>query len=101
MTFRLIVDRSAQRDVDEAVEFLMGQAPDQVGRFLDDLQAAFDGISHNPLLTAEWRPGVRFRGLAVFSYGVWYRVFADLEIAEVFAVLHHRRGPDALGSRLL
>jgi hypothetical protein len=36
----------------------------------------------------------------VFRYHVWYRVLPEIEHAEVFAVLHHGRGPNALEERL-
>lgn len=100
MTFRLVVERSAQRDVDDAVAYLAARAPEQVVRFVDDLEMTFTGIAENPMLMPEVRPTVRVRGMTVFPYGVWYRVFPALELAEIFAVLHHRRGPEALNQRV-
>lgn len=100
MTFRLVVEPSAQQDVDDALAYLAARAPEQVVRFVDDLEVTIAGITENPMLMPEVRPTVRVRGLTVFPYGVWYRVFPDLELAEVFAVLHHRRGPDALSQRV-
>jgi plasmid stabilization system protein ParE len=99
VTFRLVLERSAQLDVDDAVAYLAARAPEQVVHFVDDLEMTFAGIAENPMLMPEARPGVRVRGMTVFPYGVWYRVFPGLELAEVVAVLHHRRGPDALAKR--
>lgn len=100
MTFRLVVQRSAQQDVDGAVDYLAVKAPELVNRFVDDLESTFAGIAENPLLMPEFRPAVRARAMTVFPYGVFYRVFVDLELVEVFAVLHHRRGPEALARRV-
>lgn len=100
MTYRLVVTRLAQRDVEEAVGYLMAQAPEQADRLVDELETTFTGVAENPFLAAEVRPGIRFRSLSVFPYGVGYRLFLDRELVEVFAVLHHRRGPDTLDKRL-
>lgn len=79
MTFRLVVNRLAQRRADEIVDYLAAQAPEHVHRFIGDLESVLIGIAENPLLTAEVRPTVRTRNLTIFPFGVWYRIFTDRE----------------------
>lgn len=100
MTFRVRVDAQAQRDFEDIEAYLDATAPDQTSRFLDDFEAAIVGISAHLLLRPERRLGVRHESMTVFRYHLWYRVFPEIEQVEVFAVLHHRRGPSALEDRL-
>lgn len=100
MTYHVLLDDQAQRDFEEIEAYLDANAPDQTARFLDDFEAAIGGIAEHPLLRPEVRPGVRHESLTVFRYHLWYRVLPEIEHAEVFAVLHHSRGPSALEDRL-
>ncbi len=99
MTFHVLLDHQAQRDFEEVEAYLDAHAPEQTDRFIDDLEAAIKRIAAHALLRPEIRPGVRRESLTVFRYHLWYRVVPEIEQVEVFAVLHHRRGPDALASR--
>lgn len=100
MTVRVLFYREAQRDIEEIEAYLDANAPDQTERFVADLEAAIAGIAEHPLLRAEVRPGVRPESMTVFRYHLWYRVLAEIERAEIFAVPHHSRGPEALEERL-
>ena len=100
MTFSVLVDGDAQRDIEEIVAWLDVNAPDQSDRFLGDLDAALASIADHAMLRPEVLQGARRESLRIFSYHLWYLVLPEIEHAEVFAVLHHRRGPDALASRL-
>jgi plasmid stabilization system protein ParE len=100
VTFHVLLDDQAQRDFEEIEAYLDTNAPDQTTRFLDDFEATIASIAKHPLLRHEVRPGVRHEALTVFRYHIWYRVLPGIEHAEVFAVLHHSRGPNALEERL-
>jgi plasmid stabilization system protein ParE len=100
VTFRVLLDDQAQRDFEEIEAYLDANAPDQTTRFLEDFEAAITVIAEHPLLRHEVRPGVRHETLSVFRYHLWYRVLPEIEHAEVFAMLHHSRGPNALEERL-
>lgn len=100
MTFHVLLDDQAQRDFEEIEAYLDANAPDQTAAFLDDFEAAISDIAELPLLRPEVRPGVRHESLKVFRYHLWYRVFPEIDHAEVFAVLHHSRGPNLLERRL-
>ena len=100
MTFTVLVDRDAQRDFEEIEAWLDSHAPEQTSRFIDDFADTLDAIARHPLLRPEIRPGARRESMRVFRYHLWYRVLPEIEHAEVFAVLHDRRGPNALANRL-
>jgi plasmid stabilization system protein ParE len=95
VTVHVFFYREAQRDIQEIEAYLDANAPDQTERFIGDLEAVVAGIAEHPLL----RPGVRHESMTVFRYHLWYRVLPAVERVEVFAVLHHRRGPSALEGR--
>jgi plasmid stabilization system protein ParE len=89
VTFHVLLDDQSQRDFEEIEAYLDA-----------NFEATIAGIAEHPLLRPEVRPGVRHETLTVFRYHVWYRVLPEIEHAEVFAVLHHGRGPKALEERL-
>ncbi len=95
-----MLDKRAQRDLEEILSHLATESPTLILQFVDDFAATMATIARYPLLRSEVRPGVRHESFATFRYHAWYRTFPELEQVEVFAVLHHRRGAPALGSRL-
>lgn len=97
---RVLLYREAQRDIEEIEAYFDVNAPAQTERFLDDLEAAIAAIAEHPLLRPEVRTGVRHESMTVFRYHLWYRVHPQIGRVEVFAVLHHSRGPRALEDRL-
>ena len=100
MTFHLRLNHRAQRDIDDIVEYLDATIPEQTNRFLDDLDNALHRVRTHPTLRAEVRPGVRHESLTRFRYHLWYRTHLEIQLIEIFAVLHHRRGPRELTARL-
>lgn len=97
---RVLLYREAQRDIEEIEAYFDANAPAQTGDSSNDLEAAIAAIAEHPLLRSEVRPGVRHESMTVFRYHLWYRVHPRIAHVEVFAVLHHSRGPRALEERL-
>ncbi len=100
MTFSVVLDRDADGDVAQVVAWLDEFAPEQADRFVDDLAATLTAIGRHAMLRPELIAGSRRESMRRFPYHVWYSVIPEIRHAEVFAVLHFRRGPDALGERL-
>ena len=99
MTFRVLLVDQAQYDFEGIEGYLDARAPEQSERFIRDFEETLGRIAAHALLRPEIRPGVRCESLVRFRYHLWYRVFPEIEQVEVFAVLHHRRGPEALEAR--
>lgn len=88
VSFRLVFVRRADEEYDHAIDWYLAEAPQEVGRFIATFEATVEAIRERPLL-----PRVVYRELrnvktAVFPYHLWYRVFEDIELVEVVAVLH-------------
>jgi plasmid stabilization system protein ParE len=100
VTARLIVRPSAERDIDEALTWYFDNAPEHAYRFLDDLQSAFDRLSHSPRISRTIYGDVRRAALRTFPYLIWFMYFEDPEVISILAVSHQRQDPDAIQYRL-
>ena len=58
----------------------------------DELVRTIDRILLNPLVFAEWKPGLRSARCRDFPYRIVYRVKQD--VVRVVAVYHLRRDPE-------
>ncbi|MCC7128046.1 MAG: type II toxin-antitoxin system RelE/ParE family toxin [Microbacteriaceae bacterium] len=98
-TVRLLAN--AQRDLAEVEAYYEEHAPHETDRCLDAIEAALDWIAMYAHQPAESRFGLRHVSVDTFHYAIWYRLFEQERYAQVIAVLHHRRGEDALSERAL
>ena len=97
-TVRLLA--AAQRDLDDVETYYYEQAPHEAQRCLDAIEAALDWIAGYAHLPAVSRFGLRRVSTQTFRYHVWYRLFEDERFVQVVAILHHRRGDEALARRV-
>lgn len=88
--------RRARQDVDDAIDFYMGEAGAEVAyRFVDALEGAYHSIRRHPetgsprYAEIAGKEGLRGCALKRFPYVVIYMVSADR--IEVWRVLHMRR----------
>ncbi len=100
MTFSVKLHPDARRDRDRVVLWFGENHPEHIAPFLDDFYATARFVGENPMLRAQVRPNVRHESLRKYRYHLWFRVFEELELVEVFAVLHHSRDPRELDRRL-
>lgn len=97
-TVRLLAN--AQRDLSEIEAYYDEKVPHETERCLDAFEAALDWIAryaHQPPVS---RFGLRHVSTETFPYYVWYRLFEEEQFVQVVAVLHHRRGDEALAERM-
>ncbi|MFT3876625.1 MAG: type II toxin-antitoxin system RelE/ParE family toxin [Propioniciclava sp.] len=88
MSFRLVFVRRADEEYEHAIDWYLTEAPHEVERFISTVETTVEVIRERPLL-----PRVVYRELRnvktpVFPYHLWYRVFEDIELVEIVAVLH-------------
>lgn len=100
MSFEVRFDRNAEREIARAVAYYDKHAPEQSERFIGEVVAMSRWVGENPLLPRQVRPGVHLVSLRVFPYRLWYRVFEEVSLAEVFALLHRRQDPTTALDRL-
>jgi len=97
-TVRLLAN--AQRDLSDIEAYYDEKVPREAERCLDAIEAALDWIAdyaHQPPVS---RFGLRRVSTETFRYSVWYRLFEEERFVQVIAILHHRRGDDALTERV-
>jgi len=97
-TVRLLAN--AQRDLAEIEACYDENVPHETERCLDAIETALDWIGENAHRTAVRRYGLRHISTETFRYYVWYRLFEEEKFVQVVAVVHHRRGDDALAERM-
>ncbi|MEX0836387.1 MAG: type II toxin-antitoxin system RelE/ParE family toxin [Nitriliruptor sp.] len=100
MTRRVIIRPAAEQDITDAVDWYAGRAPEQIGRFLDELAAAVTRSAESPRLFRTVHREVRRAALRVFPYFVWFVLDDDADLVRVIAVTHYRRDPAVVRSRL-
>ncbi len=100
MTFVIHVRFDARRDLERIVDYYADRDPNVARAFLSEYLDASRHIAQHPHSTAKFERGARRVSLRIFPYQVWYRVHEDVELVEILAVVHHRRGPHAVGDRL-
>ena len=100
MTYSISVRGRAERDIEEKVEWYRTRAPEQVLRFLGEIDAVKVLIRDSPgLYPAPYRSTHR-APLSTFPHFLWYRVDHNARHIRVLAVSHHRQDPDRIRRRL-
>jgi plasmid stabilization system protein ParE len=95
---RLIIEAAARRDIDEAAGWYENQERGLGGAFLDAVQAAVGRITATPRIFRLSRANMRAASIRKFPYTIYFT--QTEEIVQIVAVLHQRRDPNALDSRL-
>lgn len=67
---------------------------------LDAIETALDWIGDHAGQPPVNRFGLRCVSTAIFRYAIWYRLFEEERFVQVVAILHHRRGDEALAERM-
>lgn len=101
MTYSVLVRSGAERDIEEALDWYSANAPEQAGRFIDELAAAIKRVREHPYASRMLRGDARRAALRVFPYQIWYQNHDDQQVVEVLAVVHARRDLARLRDRLI
>jgi toxin ParE1/3/4 len=91
MSIRVRLQRAAQAEYDEAVDWYESRRPGLGLRFLAALQKIIEDIGEDPLRYPEVEPGIREALLSGWPYCVYYQVRSDHVM--VIAVFHASRDP--------
>jgi len=101
MTWRIVIGPDGRAEYDAIVDYYDQVAPEQVSRFLEEVDKVVASLADNPYLSMDRGQGVRKRAMAVFPYHIWYTLDEAKGEIQVLAVLHFRRGPQVIRSRPL
>ena len=97
MTYRVVLRKEAQDDLDGAARWYEAQRPNLGNEFLDEAVSAFERIGGSPLSYPDAYRGLRRALLRRFPFAVYYRV--EPQIVSVIAVMHSARSPNRWQAR--
>ncbi|MFT3799382.1 type II toxin-antitoxin system RelE/ParE family toxin [Microbacterium sp.] len=100
MSYAVRLLANAQRDLSDIEAYYDEKVPHETERCLDAIEAALDWIADHAHQPPVSRFGLRRVSTETFRYAVWYRLFEEERFVQVVAILHHRRGDDALAERV-
>ena len=98
MTYRLLIRRQAQLDVEEVALWYQRRQEGLEWRLLDEYVDLLKRIEKSPRQFPEIASGVRRGLLRVFPYSVYFVL--DGQRVEIFAVLHQHSDPGKWRTRL-
>ena len=98
MRVRVSLRRPAERDLDEALDWYLGTAPEYAAAFLDEVGQVIQRIGRSLLLFRQVHGELRRAALRRYPYFVWYVI--EGETAHVIAISHKRQDPETVGTRI-
>jgi plasmid stabilization system protein ParE len=98
LTFRAVVRRAAESDLEAIEDWLEAQRAGLATEFRGSVDEAITRVIDNPFAYADLYRGNRRVLLRRFKYAVWFRVAGDEVI--ILACVHGRRNPKVVRSRL-
>ena len=99
MRWNLVVLPLAVLDIRQAASYYQSVAPQQVTRFLDNVQAIIDGFGEHPYASTPHPNGLRRRSVKVFPYSVWADLDENAKMVAIVGVVHHKRDPRIVDGR--
>lgn len=100
MNYSVRLLTNAQRDIADIEAYYDEHAPHETERCLDAIDASLTWIESYAHQRPVRRFGLRQVSTKTFKYYIWYRLFDEERFVQVIAILHHRRGDDALAERV-
>lgn len=100
MNTRLIVSEAAEREIAQALDWYLENAPEHAERFVDDLDETIGHVRDKPRLYRLVYGDVRRAALGRFPYLLWFIHFDEAEVVHVLAFSHQRQDPSATRQRL-
>jgi plasmid stabilization system protein ParE len=91
---RVTLRRTAERDIENILEWYLDNAPEHSHGFVETLGEAVDRVRDSPRLFRTVYGEVRRAALRRFPYFLWFIYFDEAEIVQVLAVTHQSRDPD-------
>ncbi|MDR1079034.1 MAG: type II toxin-antitoxin system RelE/ParE family toxin [Propionibacteriaceae bacterium] len=99
MTWTLVVLPLAVQDIRQAASYYQDVAPQQVDRFLDNVQAIIAGFGDQPYASTPHPNGLRRRSVKVFPHSVWADLDEDTKTIAIIGVVHRKRDPRIIDER--
>lgn len=85
----------ADRDLEQAVDYLISKNPSAAHKFADVLELAFSNLTDNPHLgRATNMQDIRCLIITLFRYKIFYRIDGELIIVE--AIFHTSQNPSRI-----
>lgn len=94
MNARVVIRPAAERDIQEALDWYLENAPEHAARLTDDLAETIERIRESPRLFRTVYGEVRRAALRRFPYLVWFVYFDEADTVHILAASHQRQDPE-------
>lgn len=98
MTFPVKFQPLAESDLNDASAWYEGKQDDLGLAFLEEVDRCLSIVARKPMQFPVWEGNVRYVQTHRFPYRIFY--FAEQERVVVLAILHNKRDPAALRTRI-
>jgi plasmid stabilization system protein ParE len=99
VSWQLFVLGPAEEDICQAVSYYESVAPEQVTRFLDNIQTVINDVERYPFASEPQPNGLRRRSVKGFPYSVWADLDEASQIVAIVGVVHQKRNPTVIARR--
>ncbi len=100
MAYQLLVNRNAEKDIEEATEWYDAQSKGLGIEFLIEFLAFADSISKRPSFFTLKNPPYRRALMKKFPFAIWFALNDNRQEVIVLAVWNVKRDPEKLNKRL-
>ena len=100
MNRTVVVSAEAEADLANAVAWYEEEAPEQVGRLLEEFDSTMRRIARFPNVFPTVRRDARRVQVRVFPYQLWFRLRPRDSVVEVLALVHVRQDRAGFSGRL-
>jgi plasmid stabilization system protein ParE len=102
MAYKVIIGKSAQRDIRDVLEWYAGESVTALEKFVEAFYARIDELAERPESSILVRQRPLFRKVKIkrFPYYIVFRVEENLSKVFIAAVIHTKRNPSVWVKRL-
>lgn len=98
MDYKIVLLPQAIVDFEKAIEWYFNINPSLSSQFIADVETTINFISKNPLVFQYAHKHYKSANTSQFSFKIVYRI--DIDCIIVIAILHQKRNPHILSSRI-
>ena len=93
MLYKIVITKSADTDIQSAIDWENMRSAGLGKRFLTSVDRKLESLAITPLMGSIKHKSVRFVGIDIFQYVIYYRVFLRRKELIILRVIHTKRKP--------
>jgi len=92
MAYKIIVSPSAQKEIEDAIDFYSLHSANAPISFISDLVKSYNILSVNPFFCIRYK-NIRAIRLKKFPFSLYYVVNEERQLVRVLSCFHNKRNP--------